>query len=112
VAISPWIGMTLAGWAVFGLGLSGCVPQLFSAAGHADPATAGANVSRVAGLGYLGMLAGPAVIGWMTRIMALNHTFLFPALLLVIAAATAGILRSGTGRQPEPELKPAMVQRS
>jgi predicted MFS family arabinose efflux permease len=112
VAISPWLGMTLAGWAVFGLGLSGCVPQLFSAAGHADPATAGANVSRVAGLGYLGMLAGPAVIGWMTRIMALNHTFLFPALLLVIAAATAGILRSGTGRQPEPELKPAMVQRS
>ena len=60
VAFSPWIWMALAGWALFGLGLSGCVPQLFSAAGHADPAAAGANVSRVAGLGYLGMLAGPA----------------------------------------------------
>ncbi len=102
VALSPWIWMALAGWALFGLGLSGCVPQLFSAAGHADPAAAGTNVSRVAGLGYLGMLAGPAVIGWMTRLVTLNYTFLFPALLLVIAAATAGILRSGTERQPEP----------
>jgi MFS family permease len=114
VALSPWIWTALAGWALFGLGLSGCVPQLFSAAGHADPAAAGTNVSRVAGLGYLGMLAGPAVIGWMTRLMALNHTFLFPALLLVIAAATAGVLRSGTGRKPESEPKsepkPEMVQ--
>jgi MFS family permease len=101
VALSPWIWMALAGWALFGLGLSGCVPQLFSAAGHTDPTAAGTNVSRVAGLGYIGMLTGPAVIGWLTRLVALNYTFLFPALLLVIAAATAGILRSGTGPQPK-----------
>jgi hypothetical protein len=104
VALSPWIWMALAGWALFGLGLSGCVPQLFSAAGHADPAAAGTNVSRVVGLGYLGMLAGPAAIGWMTRLVALNYTCLFPALLLVIATATAGILRSGTEREPKPEM--------
>jgi MFS family permease len=110
VALSPWIWMALAGWAVFGLGLSGCVPQLFSAAGHADPAAAGTNVSRVAGLGYLGMLTGPALIGWMTRLVALNYTFLFPAVLLVIAAATAGILRSGTEREPKPGPRPEMAQ--
>src|SRR5580658_3014715 len=110
VALSPRIWMALAGWALFGLGLSGCVPQLFSAAGHADPAAAGTNVSRVAGLGYLGMLAGPAAIGWMTRLVALNYTFLFPALLLVIAAATAGILRSGAKREPKPGPKPEMAQ--
>jgi MFS family permease len=106
VAFSPWIWVTFVGWAVFGLGLSGCVPQLFSAAGHTDSAAAGANVSRVAGLGYLGMLAGPALIGWMTRVTGLNHTFLLPALLLVIAAVTAGILRTGPERKsaPEPEL--------
>jgi MFS family permease len=112
VALSPWIWMALAGWALFGLGLSGCVPQLFSAAGHADSAAAGTNVSRVAGLGYLGMLTGPAVIGWLTRLVALNYTFLFPALLLVIAAATAGILRSGTERDPEPGPRAALAQRS
>jgi MFS family permease len=110
VAFSPWIWLTLAGWAVFGLGLSGCVPQLFSAAGHTDPASSGTNVSRVAGLGYLGMLAGPAVIGWLTRLTALNHTFLLPALLLVIAAVAAGILRAGPDREREPE--PELAQRS
>lgn len=108
VAFSPWIWTALLGWAIFGLGLSGCIPQLFSAAGHTDPAAAGANVSRVAGLGYLGMLAGPALIGWMTRVMGLNHTFLLPALLLVVAAVAAGILRTGPEREsePEPEAEP------
>jgi MFS family permease len=107
VALAPSIWMALTGWALLGLGLSGCVPQLFSAAGHADPAAAGTNVSRVAGLGYLGMLAGPAVIGWMTRLMALNYALLLPALLLVIASLTAGILRAGfepeSESEPEPE---------
>ena len=110
VAFSPWIWTTLVGWVVFGLGLSGCVPQLFSAAGHTDPAAAGANVSRVAGLGYLGMLAGPALIGWMTRLMGLNYTFLLPALLLVVAAVAAGILRTGSERASEPEPEPALAQ--
>ncbi|WP_258382470.1 MFS transporter [Streptomyces sp. NTH33] len=100
-AVSPWIWAAFVGWALFGLGLSGCVPQLFSAAGHADPSAAGANVSRVAGLGYLGMLAGPAVIGWMTHLVALNHTFLLLTLLCAVTAATAGVLRTGSGRTQE-----------
>ncbi|WP_034263904.1 MFS transporter [Actinospica robiniae] len=106
VAIAPGLATALAGWAIFGIGLSGCVPQLFSAAGHSDPASAGTNVSRVAGLGYIGMLAGPAVIGWLTRLTALNYTFLLPALLLVIAAVAAGILRTGAvgTRESEPEM--------
>ncbi|HTJ71551.1 MAG TPA: MFS transporter [Actinospica sp.] len=97
VALSPWFAATLAGWALFGLGLSGCVPQLFSAAGHTDPAAAGTNVSRVAGIGYLGMLSGPAVIGWLTRLVPLERAFLLPALLLVAACLAAGILRADAG---------------
>jgi MFS family permease len=93
-ALSPWIPLALAGWAVFGIGMSGCIPQLFSAAGHTDQNAAGANVSRVAGLGYLGMLAGPAIIGPLTHFIPLNLTFFLPAAFCVIAACTAGILRS------------------
>ncbi|MER7024623.1 MULTISPECIES: MFS transporter [Streptomyces] len=92
-ALSPWVAPALAGWAVFGIGLSGCVPQLFSAAGHADRAAAGANVSRVAGLGYLGMLAGPAVIGPLTRVLPLNLTFLLPVAFCAVAVCAAGVLR-------------------
>lgn len=96
-ALSPWIPLALAGWAVFGAGLSGCIPQLFSAAGHADQEAAGVNVSRVAGLGYLGMLAGPAVIGPLTHLAPLNFTFFLPVALCAIAACTAAVLRT-----PEP----------
>jgi MFS family permease len=103
VVVAPGIWTALAGWALFGLGLSGCVPQLFSAAGHTDPEAAGTHVSRVAGLGYIGMLAGPAVIGWLTRLTALNHTFLLPALLLVLACVTAGILRTAPAPVPDPD---------
>ncbi|MGV9942281.1 MFS transporter [Streptomyces sp. NPDC003401] len=95
VALGPWMWAVFAGWALFGLGLSGCVPQLFSAAGHADPAAAGANVSRVAGLGYVGMLAGPAVIGWLTHLVALNHAFVLLTLLCATTAVGARVLRTG-----------------
>ncbi|MFF9155190.1 MFS transporter [Streptomyces sp. NPDC014846] len=104
VALGPWMWAAFAGWALFGLGLSGCVPQLFSAAGHADPAAAGANVSRVAGLGYVGMLAGPAVIGWLTHLVALNHAFVLLTLLCVTTAVGAGVLRIGPERTRRSEM--------
>jgi MFS family permease len=109
VALSPWVGLTLVGWALFGLGLSGCVPQLFSAAGHADPAAAGANVSRVAGLGYLGMLAGPAIIGPLTVLVPLNLTFLLPVAFCAAAGAAARILRPGPPAPADSSPRPDRV---
>lgn len=91
-ALSPAVPPALVGWALFGAGLSGCIPQLFSAAGHTDPEAAGTNVSRVAGLGYLGMLAGPAVIGPLTAFVPLNVTFFLPVAFCVLAGFTAKIL--------------------
>ncbi len=93
-ALTPSVPLALAGWTLFGIGLSGCVPQFFSAAGHVDPEASGAHVSRVAGLGYLGMLAGPAVIGPMTHAVPLNITFLLPVALCLLAACAAGVLRA------------------
>ncbi|MFE1926403.1 MFS transporter [Streptomyces asoensis] len=109
VALGPWMWAAFTGWALFGLGLSGCVPQLFSAAGHADPAAAGANVSRVAGLGYVGMLAGPAVIGWLTHLVALNHAFVLLTLLCVTTAVGARVLRTDPDPDPAPEDEMAAV---
>jgi MFS family permease len=107
-ALSSSIPLALVGWAVFGSGMSGCVPQLFSAAGHIDQNAAGVNVSRVAGLGYLGMLAGPAVIGPLTHFVPLNFTFFLPVAFCAIAACAAGVLRSQrpatrAGREPDPQ---------
>ncbi|WP_280919476.1 MFS transporter [Streptomyces sp. SPB4] len=94
-ALAPNVPAALTGWAVLGAGLSGCVPQLFSAAGHADPAAAGANVARVAGLGYLGMLAGPAVIGPLTHLVPLGPALLLPVALCLVVSAASGVLAPG-----------------
>jgi MFS family permease len=99
-ALAGSVPLALAGWTLFGLGLSGGIPQLFSAAGHADRDHAGANVSRVAGLGYLGMLAGPAAIGPLTRVVPLNLAFFLPVALCVTAACAATVLRPGAAPAP------------
>ncbi|WP_050779825.1 MFS transporter [Streptomyces sp. C] len=99
---APGVPAALAGWTLFGAGLSGCVPQLFSAAGHADPEAAGANVARVAGLGYLGMLAGPAVIGPLTRLVPLGPALLLPVACCAFAALAAGALRPEAPARPRP----------
>ncbi len=104
VALGPWMWAVFTGWTLFGLGLSGCVPQLFSTAGHADPSAAGANVSRVAGLGYVGLLAGPAVIGWLTHVVALNHAFVLLTLPCATTAVSAGVLHTGPDRARRPEM--------
>ncbi|OKI01444.1 MFS transporter [Streptomyces sp. CB02923] len=102
-SLSPWVPLALLGWALFGIGLSGCIPQFFTAAGNVDPASSGANVSRVAGMGYVGMLAGPAVIGPLTHLVPLNLTFFLPVAFCAAAACAAGILRPARGAATAPE---------
>ncbi|HEV2634847.1 MAG TPA: MFS transporter [Actinocrinis sp.] len=92
-ALSHQTGVAIVGWAVAGLGLAGGVPQLFTAAGNVDQRASGANVARVAGLGYVGMLAGPSIIGPLTHVMTLSIALLLPAGLCVVAAYAAGIVR-------------------
>jgi MFS family permease len=91
-SLSPWVPVTLVGWAVFGLGLSGGVPQLFSAAGNLDTRASGVLMARVVGLGYVGLLAGPAVIGGLTRWIPLNVAFAVPLVLCVLAVVFAPVM--------------------
>ncbi|GAA3523858.1 MFS transporter [Amycolatopsis ultiminotia] len=93
VSLSPWVPLALAGWALFGLGLSGGVPQLFTAAGNLDTRASGALMARVVGLGYVGLLAGPAIIGGLTRWMPLNVTFAVPFGLCALAVVFAPAIR-------------------
>ncbi|MFC8853803.1 MFS transporter [Streptomyces sp. NPDC057144] len=78
--------LALAGWAVFGLGLSTTVPSLITAAGAGG---AKAAVATVTATGYLGLLAGPALIGALASATALSTALLLPALLAAAVAALA-----------------------
>lgn len=87
LAPTPWVA--IVAWAVFGVGLAGCIPQFFSAAGRIDPDNAGLYMARVTSLGYLGLLAGPAIIGILTRWVSLPSTFIVPIVGCVLAGALA-----------------------
>ena len=87
-ALAPNVVVAIIAWAVFGVGLAGCVPQFFSAAGNIDPAAAGTYLARVTGTGYLGLLAGPAIIGILTNWVSLTTAFAVP----IVGCLLAGLL--------------------
>jgi MFS family permease len=80
----------LAGFAVFGAGLSCTFPQLLSAAGNADPLRPANGIARVAGMGYLGMLGGPVLIGGFASVLGLPLALGVPVILALCIAAGAG----------------------
>ncbi|MEV6361457.1 MFS transporter [Nocardia asteroides] len=92
VIASPWLPLTLAGWAMCGFGLAGGVPQIFTAAGNLGGTTAATDMSRVFTIGYLGLLAGPAVIGWLTALVPLTAALAVPLVLTLACAARAEVV--------------------
>ena len=96
VTASP--GAVVAGFAVFGAGLSVVVPQVFAAGGRADPGRPGSGLAKVVGLGYAGQSAGPAVIGAAASRIGLHLALAIPVLLGLWIAAGAPAL--GTARTP------------
>jgi MFS family permease len=96
VILVPWVPVGLIGWALFGLGLSGGVPQLFTAAGNLDHRASGALMAKVVGLGYVGLLAGPAIIGGLTHWMPLNVAFAVPVILCILTVLSANVLKPPT----------------
>ncbi|MEZ0070979.1 MFS transporter [Planotetraspora sp. GP83] len=95
--IALLIGRPVAGvigFGLFGAGLSCIIPQVFSAAGHRDPAQAGRALATVASLGYTGFLAGPVLIGGIAELLTLPYALLVPAVLALFVALAAPAVRS------------------
>ncbi|MGK8520357.1 MFS transporter [Nocardia asteroides] len=92
IIVSPWIPLTLLGWAMAGLGLAGGVPQIFSAAGNLGSGTAATDMSRVFSVGYVGLLAGPTVIGWLTAVVSLTTAMIVPMVAILLCCRYASVV--------------------
>lgn len=90
IMASGWVPLTLLGWAMCGLGLSGGIPQIFTAAGNLGSTTAATDMSRVFSLGYLGLLAGPSIIGWLTALVPLTAALFVPLIAVLLCCRYAG----------------------
>ena len=90
--------LAVLGFAVCGGGLSCTVPQLLSVASRIDPARSGGCIARVAGLGYLGLVGGPVLIGGCASLAGLPTALCIPVLLGVCVAIFGYLLERPLAR--------------
>jgi fucose permease len=81
----------VAGFTLFGLGVAVVAPVTFSAAGNVPGVPPAAGISRVTGVGYLGLLGGPPVIGFIAQGVGLTWALAVPVALvgLIVLLAPA-----------------------
>ncbi|WP_282413581.1 MFS transporter [Pseudomonas sp. PS01299] len=76
----------LLGYALVGAGCSNIVPVLYTAVGKQTVMPESIAVPAITTLGYAGILAGPAVIGFVAHASSLSFAFGLMAVLLVAVA--------------------------
>lgn len=84
-------------FAITGIGLSNMVPVIFSIAGNQRVMPADHALAAVTALGYVGLLAGPAALGFIADVSSLSWSFAAVAVLLLMAAVAARFLDMKVG---------------
>ncbi|KQQ47533.1 MFS transporter [Duganella sp. Leaf126] len=87
--VAPSAPLALLGFLLVGLGASNVVPILFTAAGNQRAMPAGLAIGAITTLGYAGILAGPAVIGFVAHASSLNLAFVGLGCAMLVIAASA-----------------------
>ena len=86
--IDSW-PLALLGYTLVGAGCANIVPVMFSAAGRQTVMPQAVAVPAITTLGYLGVLSGPAVIGYVAHYTHLAFSFsLIMALMLIVGAVS------------------------
>lgn len=89
----PSLPAALFGYALVGAGCSNIVPVLFSSVGRQTEMPESAAVPAITALGYAGVLAGPALIGFLAQALSLSTALLVVTALLLGVAASGRLLR-------------------
>jgi predicted MFS family arabinose efflux permease len=90
---APWWQVALVGYALVGLGCSNIVPVLYTAVGRQTTMPQAVAIPAITTLGYAGILAGPAGIGFIAHQSSLSAAFFLVAALMVAVAASSSLLR-------------------
>ncbi|GAB3718431.1 MFS transporter [Spirosoma flavus] len=89
--LSPWVAGALLGFVLVGLGAANIVPVFFSAAGRLPGIAPTVSLSAITTIGYTGMLAGPALLGFIAQQFSLSTALGAIAFLLLIVALSYGV---------------------
>lgn len=92
---APDLATGLVGYALLGIGCANIVPVMFTLAGEQTRMPEHLAITAVTTLGYAGVLAGPALIGFIAQGASLT----FALLLVAGALACASLLGAGIARR-------------
>ena len=85
--LAPDLGAGMAGYALLGVGCANIVPVMFTLAGAQRRMPEHMVIPAVTTMGYAGVLAGPALIGFVAEALSLSAALLAVAATLALAAA-------------------------
>jgi fucose permease len=85
ILFASWIPATLFGFALIGIGAANIVPVFFSAAGSMKNVSGASAISMIGTIGYVGQLAGPAILGFLAQHLSLPIALFMSGLLLLVA---------------------------
>lgn len=97
-----WGHAQLLGFCLIGFGSSNMVPILFSTSGKLGNSSSDYSLTIVTSIGYVGMLIGPAFIGFIAEMTNLTFAFAGIAFLLVGVGLTGRF--AGLAQTTSPEL--------
>ncbi len=80
-----YYGFALIGFGLIGLGYSIIIPTLFSQSAKQEGVKASVGIASVASSGYIGLLLGPVIIGFVAEHWGLGNGFMFLTGLTAIA---------------------------
>ncbi len=86
VMFAPVDALLYVGFFAIGIGSANIVPVFFSLMGRQNVMPVSAAVSAVSTMGYLGILAGPAAIGFVSSLTTLQTAFAMLATLSILQA--------------------------
>ena len=84
--LTPYLSLSLCGFALIGIGVANLVPIFFSEGGRLINVPAAIAMPAITSFGYAGQLMGPALLGYIAAWMTLTVAFGGIALLLSVVA--------------------------
>ena len=77
--------ISVLGFGVLGLGISVIIPEIFRLAGNAKNINTSVAISVVSGIGFMGFLIGPVLLGFISNFSNLIMSYIFLLILIVVA---------------------------
>lgn len=84
--LSPWVPGSLIGFVLVGVGAANIVPVFFSEAGRLPGIAPTVSIPAITTIGYTGLLAGPALLGFIAQYFSLSIALGILAILLLLVA--------------------------